>query len=136
MRINWPGKISIIHVNDMAAFIYAVSEKQPTPSSCEVYIPSIEAITLQDMSKIVHNVLGVDYKEFRLPNFFWNICRFFARNKNVIEYIMPHKLYDRFWQACLLVNNEFWNQSPKIYSVIDGWKPMKYAEYFNQKNKK
>lgn len=136
MRMNWPGKISIIHVNDMAAFIYRVSEKQPASSACEVYIPSIEAITLQEMSKIAHSVLGIDYKEFRLPNFFWSICRFFARNKNVIEYIMPHKLYDRFWQACLLVNNEFWNKSEKIYSVIEGWKPMKYNDYFNQKNKK
>lgn len=135
-RMNWPGKISIIYVNDMAGFIYGVSEKHPAPSSCEVYIPSIEAITLQEMSKIAHSVLGIEYKEFRLPRFFWSICRFFARNKDGIEYIMPHKMYDRFWQACLLVNNEFWNKSEKIYTVIEGWKPMKYSEYFNQKNKK
>ena len=134
-RINWPGKISIINVINMAEFIFGVSQKLPKPSSCVVYIPSIEAITMEDMSKIVHSTFGIEYKPVNLPSFFWAICKFFARQKTFIEYLMPHKMYDRFWQACLLVNNEFWNKSEKVFSVIDGWKPLTYESYYRQKRK-
>jgi nucleoside-diphosphate-sugar epimerase len=129
-RFNWPGKISIINVIDMAGFIYGVSEKPPKPSSWEVYIPSIEVLSLSEMSKIIHAEYGIKYREIKLPGFFWSFTRFFARNKNIIEYILPHRIYDVYWQACLLVNNEFWNVSEKIYKVIPDWKPMKYDLYY------
>ncbi len=135
-RMNWPGKISIINVIDMAKFIYGVSEKPPKPTNWEVYIPSIEAITMAEMSQIIHKEYGIKYREFKVPGFFWAFCRIFARNKNIIEYVLPHKIYDRFWQACLLVNNEFWNVSGKIYNVIPDWKPMKYDLYYKEKIKK
>jgi len=135
MRMNWPGKISIINVLDMASFIYGVSEKQPQASKWEVYIPSIETLTMAEMSEIVHKEYGIKYNSVKLPKLFWSICCFFARNKNIVEYLLPHSVYDRFWQACLLVNNEFWNVSEKIYKVIPGWKPIKYDEYYKNRVK-
>ncbi len=134
-RMNWPGKISLINVLDMAGFIFGVSVNPPEPSKWEVYIPSIEALSMAEMSEIVHQEYGIKYRPLRLPSLFWNICCFFARHKNIIEYILPHSVYDRFWQACLLVNNEFWNVSEKIYKVIPGWKPLKYNVYYRNKIK-
>jgi nucleoside-diphosphate-sugar epimerase len=135
-RMNWPGKISIINVIDMAGFIFGVSEKPPAPSMNNIYIPSIEALSMADMCKIVHKEYGIDYKEIKIPGFFWGFCQFFARKKNIVEYILPHKLYDTFWQACILVNNEFWNQSEKVFNVIPGWKPLTYEMYYRNKIEK
>lgn len=134
-RINWPGKISIINVNNMAEFILGVSEKSPKPSEYTVYIPSIEAISMADMSKIVHAAYDIPYRQVKLSEFLWHICRFIARRKNLLEYILPHKLYDRFWQACLLINNEFWNESESVFTVIQGWNPIKYDQYYKLKIK-
>ena len=74
VRINWPGKISIINVIDMANFIFMVSKKPPLPSLWEVYISSIEALTMAEMSEIVHRKYGIKNNAIRLPDFFWGIC--------------------------------------------------------------
>jgi nucleoside-diphosphate-sugar epimerase len=137
MRFNWPGRISIIHVFDMAKLILAVSTKKPARGKFEVYIPSIEVFTLAEMSQMMHEVENMPYKQIRLPSFFWSITRAFAKSKGAIERVLPHKLYDTFWQACILVNNEFWNVSKKMSTTIPDWKPIKYKDFYLQrKNKK
>ena len=135
MRLNWPGKISIIHVNDMADFILNVGKKALPNFQGELYIPSVEELTLEEMSMIVHKATGLVYNPIRLPKIFWSFCSFFAKNKNKIEYLLPHRIYDRFWQACLLVNNEFWNVSYKVFNVIDKSNAYTYKKYYSLKAK-
>lgn len=132
-RLNWPGKISIINVKDMAKFLIHVSSAPPGTTSPEIYIPSIEALTMAEMSNSLHTVYGITYSPTNLPSFFWNICRFFARKKHLVEHFLPHSLYDKYWQACILVNNEFWNHSEKIYKVIPGWNPVMYETFYLNK---
>ena len=130
-RLNWPGKISLIHVDDMAGFIVRVSQINPEPGHFETYIPSVEALSLSEMSAIFHKAYGLEYRMVALPKFFWGTCSFFAANKNVAEAVLPHKLYNKFWQACLLVNNEFWNRSIKIKKVFSQHNPTTFEDYYS-----
>jgi len=130
-RINWPGKISLIHVDDMANFFIKVSQRITAPGQHEVYIPSVEALTLAEMSQIIYQAYGIDYNTIKLPSIFWNICSFFARHKSAIEPLLPHRLYNTFWQACILVNNEFWNTSKIIDKIFPSWVPIQFKDYYN-----
>lgn len=134
-RMNWPGKMSLIHVDDMAELIYRASEAPPAPGEHELYIPSVEELTLADMSRKIHEAYGIPYKPANVPAFFWKSCAFFAARKHIFERLLPHETYNRFWQACLLVNNEFWNRAEKMYHVVPDWKPLRYDEYYKEKAK-
>ena len=130
-RINWPGKMSLINVDDMASFLIQVSQRKPNSGNYEIYIPSIEVLTLAEMSKIVHEAYGLKYKSINFPSWFWNFCSFFAKRKYIFE-ILPHKLYNKFWQACILVNNEYWNNSKKINKFFTARKPTKFKDYYGK----
>lgn len=131
-RINWPGKMSLINVDDMASFLIQVSKLKPKPGHYEVYVPSIEVLTLADMSKIIHDAYGLKYEGINFPSWFWSFCRFFAKRKYIFEPVLPHKLYNKFWQACILVNNEYWNTSKKINKFFSVRKPMKFKDYYKK----
>ena len=130
-RFNWPGKISIIHVIDMARFLIEVSKRKPVPGEHELYIPAVEALNLAEMSRIIHAACKQKYHEVKLPGILWDVCVFFAKRKRLIEILLPHRLYNRFWQACLLVNNEFWNESKKIDSILHR-PPILFKNYYKK----
>ncbi|MDP3765320.1 MAG: NAD(P)-dependent oxidoreductase [Nanoarchaeota archaeon] len=131
-RLNWPGKMSLINVDDMANLLIQVSRLKPKPGNYEIYIPSIEVLTLADMSKIIHGAYGLKYKSINLPSWFWNFCCFLAKRKYIVEAMLPHKQYNKFWQACILVNNEYWNTSKKINKFFTTRKPTKFRDYYRK----
>lgn len=132
MRFNWPGKMALINVDDMARFLIQVSRLKPKPGHHEIYIPAVEVLTLADMSEIIHNAYGLNYEVIKIPQWFWNMCSFFARRKSNIETILPYKVYTIFWYACILVNNEYWNESQKIFKIFPNFKPIKFKDYYNK----
>jgi hypothetical protein len=132
-RLNWPGRVGIIHVRDMALFIYNVSLYKPNPKSNELYIPAVEAPTLQDMFKIIYEALNKDYKSIIIPEFIWQVISFAARNKRVFEVLLPHKLYNRMWQGFLVVNSEFYNLGLRIKEVLGEKSPKLFKEYYLEK---
>lgn len=132
-RMNWPGKIALTNVEDMARFLILVGERQPQPGTCELYIPAVESLTMAEMSRVFYEAMGKPYREIRLPDEFWNLCRFFARRKRIIEPLLHHKLYNTFWQACLLVNSEFWNESVRIGRIFPQWRPVSFKSFYTQK---
>ena len=134
--IEWPGKISIMNVDDMVKFIIKVSELPPIPGSYELYIPSTEALTFAEMSEIVYDAYKLPRKQIKLPHCFWKTLTFFAKRKHTLRLFMPHILYNRLWQLFLLINNEFWNRSEKMYNVIPNWKPITFKEYYKNKIRK
>ena len=132
-RLNWPGKMSLINVDDLADFFILVSARNSKPGGYEIYIPSIEVLTIAGISKIIHEAYGLKYKPINLPTWFWKICSFFARRKKFFEPILPHRIYITFWEACVLTNNEYWHESNKnIYKIFPNFKPIRFKEYYNK----
>ena len=135
-RLNWPGKISVIFVEDMARFLVRVSDQPPVSGQCELYVPSAEALTVEDMSQIIHQAYGLPYKGTRLPAFVWKVISYLAVNKQWFEKILPHKLYNKFWQLCILVNNEFWCRSSKIDRILPAGERTGFQQYYSQLTEK
>ena len=132
MRLNWPGKMTSIYVGDLADFFILVSNRRPKAGSYELYIPAVEDLTLADISRTVHEAYGLKYKPINLPAWFWRTCSFFARKKKPLEFLLPHYIYITFWEACVLVNNEYWDRSIRLHKVFPNFKPMKFKEYYQK----
>ena len=132
-RLNWQGKMTLIHVDDLADFLIQVSKRKLKPGNYEIYIPSVEVLTLAGICKIIHEAYGMKYKPINLPAWFWKTCFFFARRKKIFEYILPHSIYITFWEACVLTNNEYWHESNKnISKIFPNFKPIKFKEYYDK----
>src|SRR5471032_901764 len=48
-RLNFPGKLSLISVEDIAQVILTVSKRPPPPGATELYIPVVEIATISDL---------------------------------------------------------------------------------------
>ncbi|MBI1936245.1 NAD(P)-dependent oxidoreductase [Candidatus Woesearchaeota archaeon] len=130
-RLNWPGKMSIANVNDLVRFLIMVSGKKSRGGHYEIYTPSSEAITFADISRIIHRAYVIPYRPIKLPNLFWRACSIIAAKKQFIQHFVPHKAYNRIWQASILVNNEYWNV-PKGPGKFPDWKPISFEEYYKE----
>jgi nucleoside-diphosphate-sugar epimerase len=132
-RLDWPGKISIISVEDLVRFLIKVSHRLPTKGASRLYIAVGESLTFMEMCCIVRVSSGKISNYITLPKFFWRIISLLARNKAFFEKILPHRLYNRFWQSCIVVNNEFWNESLSLIEILDNTSPTSYKEFCQKK---
>ena len=133
-KLNWPGKIGLIYVEDMAQYLVLVSQRKISGQT--IYLPAVESLSCSEMSTVIHQAYNLTYAPARLPNWVWNMGRFFARRKNVFERILPHKIYNKFWQFCLIVNGEYWYAPRKNAQYFPDWRPRSFKQYYSNKIKK
>ncbi len=135
-RLDWPGKIAIAYVKDVAMFLVEVSGRKSAEAQMELYIPSTESLSLSEMCKIICEAYAKSYRPLKLPGWLWGWGRFVARHKNSWERMLPHGVYNRVWQASVLVNNEYWNEPQKTLAVLRGQCPVKFREYIESNARK
>lgn len=106
-KINWPGKTSLIHVDNIAQIIaYLSSYKQP--EQFQTYILSHEGKTLSEISEVIHKKLNIDYNPVNLPSLFWNTSDVFVKRSDLLENLLPSKLYNTFWRLNLILNDSLY----------------------------
>ncbi len=128
-RLNWPGKIGMIYVEDMARFLLEVSQRPSSGAEYEFYIPAVESLTVEGMSLRIAKANGMILKIIRLPSMVWFLAGRLGQSKGFFEKILPHGLYNRLWQFSLLVNNEYWNEPRKVKDVFGPHIPMRFEQY-------
>ena len=132
-RLDWPGKISLICVEDLARFLIKISHRPPIKGASRLYIPAVESLSFAEMCRIVYDASGKTNKKITLPKFFWRTISLLARNKAFFEKILPHRLYAKLWQSCIVVNNEFWNESLSLTEILNNPRPVRYKEFCQKK---
>lgn len=106
-KFNWPGKTSLIHVDNVAQIItYLTSYSQS--KQFQTYVLSHEGKTLSEISEIIHKKLNIDYKPVKLPSLFWNTSDFFVKRSSLLENVLPSKLYNTFWRLNLILNDSLY----------------------------
>jgi len=111
LRLNWPGKISIAHVDDVASLFVELSRRPRLLGNPQEVIAAVESPTLGEMAEAVSAAKGRKRATIVLPTACWNAVRTMARLRPHLERVLPHGLYNRLWQGFSLVNNQFWNES-------------------------
>lgn len=116
-RLNWPGRVSCMYVEDMAWFICEVSKRPAARGCTQLYIPSVEAPTVGQMCASFAKAFGREYRPIRCPGFVWRILEWVTGRKRFWEAILPHKFYNTIWQANILVGQGYWNESVKLSGI-------------------
>lgn len=122
VRLNWPGKTSFVHVEDVAKAIVATIKKPPRPSKVQILILQTESFTLDQISKMLHRKLRLKYKPIKLPNFFWKIVASFRLFFYNLEILLTPKFYNYIWRASLIIDDVIYSKSQKINQILPSGK--------------
>ncbi len=113
-RINWPGRTSVIFVDDVGAVLIDLGLRPE--AAYQVYcLGSGEDVTLADIAKEIGSVLGRPQRSVRLPAFTWSTMRRVVWSP-VIGAMIPRSLHVTYWRLTLVVDDGFWYDARKFLS--------------------
>lgn len=128
-RLNWPGLTAIIHVDDVASAILMLAKKPPPkPGSPQTYLMYAENLSLSEISRLMHQKLGIEYRPIVLPKFFWKICSSIRNFIPIFEKITPIPIYNLIWRFGLIVDDVIWCESNKLFRALTKWKPRNFQD--------
>ncbi len=127
-KINWPGKTSLIHVDDVANAILLLLKNPPKPGQPQEFILYSESLTLYEISHLMHNSLKIKYNQIALPKFFWELSKSIRIFIPLLEVILPSMLFNLFWRANLIVDNVLDCDTNKFKKSFPSWKPRKFKD--------
>lgn len=127
-RLNYPGKLSFINVDDIAHILVMLSSRQWPRGSCELFIPVCEVMTIAELIHCYYKAHGIEYQSIRFPIFFWKLCDLVAKFFYRIEPILPHAINNRIWQLGLIVGSGFHNESKKIFRTFPELKLKRFMD--------
>jgi UDP-glucose 4-epimerase len=111
-RINWPGRSSVIFVDDVAAILTDLALR---PSAAnEIYsLSSGEDLTLADISREAGAIVGRPPRPIRLPSAAWSIMRRVAWSP-IVRRLVPRRAHVTYWRLTLVVDDGFWYDARKF----------------------
>jgi UDP-glucose 4-epimerase len=128
-RLNWPGLTDLIHVDDAAELIVALSKRPGQPGAARLYTLSTEALTLAEVNRMLHERLGVEYRPINLPAPFWKAAASSRRLVYALERLLPARLYNPLWRATLVSDNVIYADTSKIKREFPGREPKRLADF-------
>ena len=111
-RINWPGRSTIVFVDDVGAVLIDLALSQSAAN--QIYcIGSGEDVTLQDIAREAGAVVGRPAKPLRVPAFAWAIARGVLWNP-IVKALVPRRAHVTYWRLTLVVDDGFWYDASKF----------------------
>jgi nucleoside-diphosphate-sugar epimerase len=117
-RIDWPGRTSIIHVDDAAA---AMIELSGTAAAAgEIFcVASDESPTVGELARTVGRALGRPIRAVSIPRPLLRLGRALVWNKSVPA-ALPRSAQLPYWRLSLIVSDGFWFDTTKFRRVYRG----------------
>ncbi|MEP7146791.1 MAG: NAD-dependent epimerase/dehydratase family protein [bacterium] len=116
-RLNWPGRTSLIHVNNVAQIITYFAKTKPD-KSFRIFVLSHEGLTLAEISLVLHRKLNIEYRPVKLPAILWSGLNLTVQKSYLFEKILPGKLYNTFWRLNLIINDSLYCKPDEIKEKI------------------
>jgi len=105
-RLNWPGKVALINVDDATKFIIGLTRSVLVNQ--KVINIAVENLTLAEIFEKIYISKRKKYKQIKVPNLVWNTAKFLRRYLKYFEPILPAFLYNYFWRASIIVDSPLW----------------------------
>ena len=113
-RINWPGRTSIIHVDDVASVLIDLSQR--ADSADEVYCIASESPTVAELSTRIARAINRPRKAVEIPAPVLGLLRSIVWNKTTAR-LIPRSARLAFWRLSLIVSDGFWFDTSKFRKV-------------------
>lgn len=104
-RINWPGRLGLVHVDDVVMMIIDSIKHPPKKSKVKIEIVSSENITLSKISQGMYQALGKKYRPVILPDSIWKILKNVKYFLALSEIVLPSSLFNLIWRFSLIADN-------------------------------
>ncbi|MEO8664076.1 MAG: NAD(P)-dependent oxidoreductase [Ignavibacteria bacterium] len=128
-RLNWPGKTSLVSVNDVVnVILFFALEK--SGKLVRTYVVSHEGLTVSDISKVLHYNLKINYEPINIKPFFWITLGSLLKRSHFFDKILPSKLYNFFWRLNLIVNDTLYCKPDEIKEKLPELN-LKFRSYSN-----
>lgn len=122
-RIEWPGRTSIIHVDDVAAVMIELSQRND--ASGEIYCIAAESPTVGELSQRIAQVIQRPRVPVVIPTPVLALMRWVVWNRTAGRFV-PHSARLPFWRLSLIVSDGFWFDTTKFRRVYE--KPLRSLE--------
>lgn len=113
-RFDYPGRMTMMHVDDIADILVGLSELPANPGNPSTCIAEAEVLSVHEMHAAIHKALGKTIRPIRLPRWFWRLTEFGSSIIYALEPVLPHSIHNKLWQLTLLVNNGYNNVSLRL----------------------
>jgi dihydroflavonol-4-reductase len=111
-RIDWPGRTSIIHVDDVADVMIDLAAR-PDAAGEIVCLASDESHTVGEIARIVGRGVGHPVRPLPLPRLVWGLGQAVVWNRAVAA-ALPRSLQLSFWRLSLIISDGFWFNTAKL----------------------
>src|SRR5205823_1513396 len=123
-RIDWPGRTSIIHVDDVAHVMIELASRREAEN--QVYcVASDESPTVGDMARRMGEIVGRPVRAVAIPRPALQLLRTIVWNPT-LRGVIPRSARLSFWRLSLIVSDGFWFDTAKFRSVYR--KPIRNLE--------
>jgi nucleoside-diphosphate-sugar epimerase len=114
-RLNWPGRTSIVHVDDVAAIMVAFA--QAKEASNEIYcIANSEAPTVGALAEQIAHLTHEPVELIELPPWIWKVGRSIAWSRTV-QLLGATIAQTTFWRLTLMLDDGFWFDTQKLQAI-------------------
>jgi nucleoside-diphosphate-sugar epimerase len=114
-RVDWPGRTSIIHVDDAAAVMIDLASR-PDAADEIFCVASDESLTVGEIARIVGARVGRTVRPIPIPGPILRSMRRLAWNKRIAA-TLPQFARLHFWRLSLIVSDGFWFDTTKFRGV-------------------
>jgi nucleoside-diphosphate-sugar epimerase len=122
-RIDWPGRTSIIHVDDVAAVMIELSQRPD--ASGEIYCIAAESPTVSELSQRIAQIIQRPRAGVAIPAPVLGMLRWIVWNRMAGRFV-PHSARLPFWRLSLIVSDGFWFDTTKFRGAYG--KPLRSLE--------
>ena len=123
-RIDWPGRTSIIHVDDVAAVMMDLAERPQ--AAREIYcVASDESLTVGEIARGIGQATGHPIRGVGIPRTLLRLVTMAVWNR-AIQRIVPPFTRLAFWRLSLMLSDGFWFDTTKFRLVYT--KPLRPLE--------
>jgi UDP-glucose 4-epimerase len=111
-RLNWPGRVSVIHVDDAVDLLMSLST-HPDAANQVFCVANPDAPTVGELSQRVARACGRPHRPLALPAWTWSLVRrvTWLPATQMIASLVGARLY---WRFSLLVDDVFWLNTRKL----------------------
>ena len=122
-RIEWPGRTSIIHVDDVAMVMVDLAQR--ADAAGEIYCIASESPTVGELSERISRLAKCSRSPIAIPAPALGILRWMVWNRTAAR-LVPPRAQLGFWRLSLIVSDGFWFDTSKFRRVYE--KPLKTVE--------
>lgn len=117
-RLDWPGRTSVIHVEDTASIIVDLA-KLPAAANETYAIGNPYSPTVSELLQQVGRLSGHPVRVISLPPWLWSTIRHGVWN-GAAKALVPAKAEQFYWRVTLIVDHGFWFDTTKLQRVWPG----------------